>query len=196
MPTDTQIEERQRQALELRRAGVTFDAIAERLGYAGRGAARNAYLAALDREPPTDGDEERDLESDRLDRMLSAVWPKAVRGDLQAVAAATKIIESRHKLPARSAATKKTRRKVTSPLERSVRAEFRRLTIDDGDPMAQIVLELVGTLDSKPGARDTAALLRELRMTLADLRAERDQRREEVDPLDELSRRRDRPATA
>ena len=46
-------------------------------------------------------------------------------------------------------------------------------------------------LDSKPGARDAASLLKELRAAMADLRAMADKAPEESDPIDELSRRRD-----
>jgi hypothetical protein len=46
-----------------------------------------------------------------------------------------------------------------------------------------------GILDSEPGARDAASLLKELRATMAELRAMADAAPAEEDPIDELSRR-------
>jgi len=45
-------------------------------------------------------------------------------------------------------------------------------------------------LDDEPGARDAASLLKELRGTMAELRAMADAAPEESDPIDELNRRR------
>lgn len=45
-------------------------------------------------------------------------------------------------------------------------------------------------LDSEPGARDAASLLKELRATMAELKTMADAAPEEADPIDELNRRR------
>ncbi len=44
-------------------------------------------------------------------------------------------------------------------------------------------------LDDEPGARDAAALLKELRATMAELKIMADAAPVEADPIDELSRR-------
>lgn len=93
-------DERQRaqQALDLRLGGATWARIAERLLYADESGARHAANALLDRTDYALADQYRDMEGARLERLLLAVWADAVRGDLQAVEAARRLIESRVKL--------------------------------------------------------------------------------------------------
>lgn len=90
--------ETERRALELRRAGVTFDAIADSLGFAHRSGAHNAVARALARNPEPAGEDVRALEVDRLDRMLVAVWQRAMTGDSKAMDQALKISERRARL--------------------------------------------------------------------------------------------------
>lgn len=90
--------ERERRVLELRRAGVSFDVIATQVGYRDRGAAYKAYKRALARTLQQPAAELRDLEVDRLDRLLTAVWPKALRGDLAAVDRVLRVAERRARL--------------------------------------------------------------------------------------------------
>jgi len=59
--------ERQRQALELRKAGHSFDSIAEKLGYSNRSAANKAVRAALAEITAEPAEEVRKLEIERLD---------------------------------------------------------------------------------------------------------------------------------
>lgn len=90
--------EAERQTLELRRAGVSFDVIAKRLGYASRGSAAAAVKRALARAVPEAADDVRELEVDRLDRLLFAVWPAAMKSDPKAIDQALKIAERRARL--------------------------------------------------------------------------------------------------
>lgn len=92
--------ERQRaqQALELRMSGQTWAAVAAALQYADESGARKAANALLDRTDFELADEYRDTEGARLERLLLAVWPAALAGDLQAVEGARKLIESRVRL--------------------------------------------------------------------------------------------------
>lgn len=94
LPSAQQLE-RERQCLELRRAGLTFDVIAERIGYVDRSGAYYAYKRALERTMPLSPPEARDLELDRLERLHAAVWPKALRGDLDAVDRVLRITAAR-----------------------------------------------------------------------------------------------------
>lgn len=94
VPSDEVIE-RERKVLELRRAGVTFDAIAAQLGYKGRGAAYKAFRRALARTLQQPASELRELEADRLDRLQTAIWGRAMRGDLEAVDRVLRIMERR-----------------------------------------------------------------------------------------------------
>lgn len=90
--------QREGQALELRRAGLTYDAIAERLGFANKGGAYKAVKRALQRTLQEPADELRALEVDRLDRLQAAIWPKAMRGDTAAVDRVLRIAERRARL--------------------------------------------------------------------------------------------------
>lgn len=89
---------REREALELRRAGVTYDVIAERLMYANKGGAHKAVQRALKRTLQEPADELRALELDRLERLQVAVWPKAMRGDVASIDRVLRIAERRSKL--------------------------------------------------------------------------------------------------
>ena len=69
------------QALELRKAGATYEAIARQCGYAGKGAAYNAVQRELQRTMQEPADDVRTLELLRLDDLYRAMIPKALRGD-------------------------------------------------------------------------------------------------------------------
>lgn len=86
---------RERDALELKRAGVTYDVIADRLGFANRGSAYKAVQRALRRTLQEPADELRSIEADRLDRMQFAVWAKAMGGDLGAIDRVLRIMDRR-----------------------------------------------------------------------------------------------------
>jgi len=88
----------ERKALELRRAGLAYEGIAERLGYQTRNGAHRAVARVLARNPAADVDAVRELETDRLDRLLVAVWPVALKGEPKAVDQVLKIAERRARL--------------------------------------------------------------------------------------------------
>lgn len=87
--------ERQRQALALRMAGASFDEIAESLGYADRGGAHKAIMAAIESTLREPAEGVRELELKRLDRLLMAAWKAATAGDLQAIAVCLQIMKRR-----------------------------------------------------------------------------------------------------
>ena len=92
--------ERDLRALELRRAGLTFDAIATRLDLANKGSAHKAVQRALKRSggPEMDPDSARELEADRLDRLQTAAWPAAMKGNLAAIEKCLRISAARCRL--------------------------------------------------------------------------------------------------
>ena len=90
--------ERQRQALELRKAGVTFETIATQLGYRNRSGAYKAVMSALRRTLQEPADEVRRLELERLDALLLALWSQARQGHQGAIDRCLKIAERRAKL--------------------------------------------------------------------------------------------------
>ncbi len=89
---------RQQQALELRLAGVTFQTIADRLGYATRDGAHKAISAALQATIQQPADELRAVDVERLDKLTQAVWIRAIGGDLQAIDRCLKILAQRARL--------------------------------------------------------------------------------------------------
>lgn len=90
--------EKQRRALELRKAGKSYGEIARAVGYKGASGAHAAVRLALKKTLQEPADELRKLEIARLDAMLSAVWPRVEMGDPRAVEVALKIEERRSRL--------------------------------------------------------------------------------------------------
>jgi hypothetical protein len=91
----SQADERRARALELHLAGATYDAIAAAVGYASRSGAHKAVQEALDDIGRYGPDENATTELVRLDAMLTGLWPKARRGDVQAIDRVLKIGERR-----------------------------------------------------------------------------------------------------
>jgi len=95
---EAQAREREAQAMELRKAGASYPAIARQLGYASHEGARQAVVRVLDAlevESAESGQQVRRLEMERLDALLVGLWKKARDGDVQAVDRALKIMERR-----------------------------------------------------------------------------------------------------
>lgn len=90
--------ERQRQALELRKAGVGFQAIADRLGYSDHSGAYRAVKSALKKTLQEPADEVRALELERLDKLLLGLWPRATSGNDRAIDRVLKIMQRRANL--------------------------------------------------------------------------------------------------
>lgn len=100
-------DERRAKALELHLAGATYDAIAKAVGYASRSGAYKAVKEALadDEETTPDLAEAASTELARLDAMLTGLWTKARRGDVQAVDRVMRIEERRTAILTHAAAT-------------------------------------------------------------------------------------------
>ena len=92
------VREREVAAIDLRREGLTYGEIAERLGYSDGTGARNAVVRGLDRALREPADELRELEAARLDRAQVAIWPGVLSGDVKNVLALIKIMERRARL--------------------------------------------------------------------------------------------------
>lgn len=80
-----QAHERHLQALELRKAGATYKAIADQLGYASPKGAHKAVRSALKATLREPADELRELEAERLDAALLAIWRRVTKGDDKAI---------------------------------------------------------------------------------------------------------------
>lgn len=96
---DQDVWEKERRVLELRRAGLTFDVIAQEVGYSNASGAHHAYTRAMKRTLVDAGsDESRDLELDRLDRLQRFAWPQASQGNLRAIETILRIMGRRAKI--------------------------------------------------------------------------------------------------
>jgi DNA-binding transcriptional MerR regulator len=93
-----QVLAKQRQALELRQAGYSYDVIAEMLHYADRSGAHKAVTAGLKAALREPAQQLRTLEEERLDKLQTAVWARALAGDAKMVDRALRILERRAKL--------------------------------------------------------------------------------------------------
>jgi hypothetical protein len=89
--------DRQLRALTLRKGGASYDEIAAELGYSNRGGAYKAVSSALRETLREPADDVRALELDRLDHMMSAVWPAALCGDIAAQQQVLRLMERRAK---------------------------------------------------------------------------------------------------
>ena len=91
--------DRDRNALELRRAGVSVARIVDRLKFTTAQQAERAIERAMKATgTPTDPADVRALELDRLDRLQQAVWTQAIGGDHKAIDQAQKLAEARVRL--------------------------------------------------------------------------------------------------
>lgn len=89
--------DKQRQALELRKAGKSLDAIAQEVGYNSPSGAFRAIVSGLRKTLQEPADEVRKMELERLDAMLEATWEFAMTGKPEAVDRVLKIMERRAK---------------------------------------------------------------------------------------------------
>lgn len=91
--------EREKRAVELRKAGLDYRTIASQLGLKSASSAHQIVQRALQRTLREAGTEQvRDFEGDRLDRLQTAVWGRAMQGDIPAVNAVLRIMERRARL--------------------------------------------------------------------------------------------------
>lgn len=94
----TSVNDRHRIALEMRVAGVGFKRIAVKLGYSAESGAFHAVKAALKKTSREQPEDLRNVEEDRLNVMLFAIWPEVRSGNLTAISTALKIMERRAKM--------------------------------------------------------------------------------------------------
>lgn len=87
--------EKRAKALELRKAGATYDQIARQVGYHNRGNAYRAVHLALKEITAEPATEVIKLELERLDAMLLGLWPAARKGKEAAVDRVLRIMERR-----------------------------------------------------------------------------------------------------
>jgi hypothetical protein len=90
--------ERDRQTLNLRIAGVDYDTIADRLGYANRSGPWKAVQRVLDNTLRAPAEDIRSLELARYDAWTRAIAGECSKGNLGAITVALRISERRCRL--------------------------------------------------------------------------------------------------
>lgn len=100
--------ERRAQALDLRLAGYSFEAIGQQLGISKQAAYKHVSTALETLHTQTDNSAEqlRALELERLDALLKGCWTAATAGDSESTRVALKVLERRAKLLGLDAPTK------------------------------------------------------------------------------------------
>lgn len=95
------IAERRNKAVQMRLAGLPYRVIAEKLGYSNQKVASADVTRALQLAAKAQQESSEDLlqiEIDRLDRMMAALWGKACEGDVKSVEAVERLISRRSSL--------------------------------------------------------------------------------------------------
>lgn len=127
--------EKQAKALELRKAGWTYEAIASAVGYSGNTGARKAVESALKKTIQEPADEVRRLEIERLDTLLRGLWDAAIDGKLFAVDRALRIMERRAALLGLDAPAKQD---VTILIKREAERLAEEMGLDPDEVLAEV----------------------------------------------------------
>jgi hypothetical protein len=88
---------KEQEVVKLRRGGLPWDLIGERVGLSASGAHR-AFERSLVRVVKEDVDAIRQVETERLDLAQSAIWGKVLQGDNASIQSLIRIMERRAKL--------------------------------------------------------------------------------------------------
>ncbi len=89
---------RRARAVELRARGLTYEQVAQEVGYTSRATAYNAINQALEVRQVESVEELRRLELDRLDAVHASLWPQAMTGHVPSVLALLRVIDLRTRL--------------------------------------------------------------------------------------------------
>ncbi|WP_344066932.1 hypothetical protein [Terrabacter lapilli] len=89
---------RQARAVQLATEGLTYQQIANELGYANRGTVHHIVHDALARDRKEAVEDHQQLELARLDALQAALWDKAMAGDVEAAREVRAVIMARCRL--------------------------------------------------------------------------------------------------
>ncbi len=90
--------DKRRRALELRLAGATLEQIAQQVGYKTRSGVSDAIKTALRLSLQEPAEELRAVESARYEQMLKVLWPRILRGELDAFPHVLRVMKQRAEL--------------------------------------------------------------------------------------------------
>lgn len=136
-PTSEESLNKEKQVLNLRRGGLTFDLIAQRVGYGNPSSAAQAYRRALKRIVYEEVESVRKVESDRLDLAQSAIWQGVTQGDIPSINTLLRIMQRRAALLGLDMPVK-VQQEVTvhngdSDLDREIQSLIKRIAGNDSD---------------------------------------------------------------
>lgn len=136
-PKQAEVAQRRNRALELRAAGLTYELIAQQLGYSSRQSAHRDVQAAIEQSVELPTREMLNEELNRLDKMMQGVWAEARKGDPNKVNAVLKIMDARARYLGLYAPER-------------LQAEVR---IDDPTKVAESILEIADSLKAGDAAK-------------------------------------------
>lgn len=90
--------EKQKRALELGRAGLSYEEIAREMGYASKACIHKLIHGALRDIPAQAAEDYRMVEDQRIEALMTTYMPKAMEGDLDAAKMVDALIGRRAKL--------------------------------------------------------------------------------------------------
>tara|TARA_Y100000356_G_C11098024_1_gene202836 strand:+ start:156 stop:581 length:426 start_codon:yes stop_codon:yes gene_type:complete len=93
-----EIREKDRQALELRKAGASYELIAKQLGYADSSGAYKSVKRSMDKLVAEPAEELRAVEYERLNQILLVLWERVQTGELGAIDRALSVMDRISKL--------------------------------------------------------------------------------------------------
>jgi DNA-binding CsgD family transcriptional regulator len=93
-----EVRDREAEVVRLRRQGMTFDDIADAVGFTNKGTAYTTWKNANARIIVEDVEEIRKLEGERLDTAQAAIWDDVLAGDVAAVNTLLRLMDRRSKL--------------------------------------------------------------------------------------------------
>jgi len=133
--------EKEARVLSLRRLGVTFDHIAQQLGYASGSGAYNAYRRACLKIIYEEVEETRKMEMDRLDNAQMRIMQAVNQGDIPAINTLLRIMDRRAKLLG---------------LDMPVKSQVEVTTYDTGTIDSEVarLIRLLGSTDSETRSLD------------------------------------------
>jgi hypothetical protein len=142
---DPEVLAKEAEVVKLRRGGLTWDLIAERIGYAHAASAQKAFERSLARVVADDVNAIRQLESERLDLAQSAIWGKVLQGDNTSIVTLVRIMERRAKLLG---------------LDQPIRIQAEVISYDADDIRTRLAELIAGTYTNRPvdSAEETLAI--------------------------------------
>ena len=92
--------QRRRDSVSMRLSGMTYSEIAEALGVTKSTVFKHvkAYFAEVQAETKEEGEQLREMEAERLDKLQAALWELAKAGDTSAIDRVLKIMKQRAEL--------------------------------------------------------------------------------------------------